>query len=131
MDQSMAFGWSTGTNQTADRGTRALMIGWVWVVLSRAPEADEHTNSKGCTNWGSGLRRIEAELVGINDKGGQDWRLLCETTPMIWNHITYTSPAHCEVSAPTCSRTTFLQILTVSWRSGSLGEKNRGMGCAR
>ncbi|KAF9782611.1 hypothetical protein BJ322DRAFT_1126239 [Thelephora terrestris] len=51
---------------------------------------------KGCTNRGSGLRQIEAEVVGINDKGGQDWRLLCETTPMIWNHINHTSPAHCE-----------------------------------
>lgn len=53
---------------------------------------------KGCTNWGSGLLRLEAEVVGINNKGEQDWRLLCETTPMIWSHITYTSPAHCEAS---------------------------------
>jgi len=51
---------------------------------------------RGCTNRGSGLRHLEAEVVGINNKGGQDWRVLCETTPMIWNHINYTSPAHCD-----------------------------------
>ncbi|KAF9782608.1 hypothetical protein BJ322DRAFT_1071832 [Thelephora terrestris] len=47
---------------------------------------------QGCMNQGSGLRHIEAEVVGIKDK---DWRLMCETTPMTWNHINYTSPAHC------------------------------------
>ena len=61
-----------------------------------------NSNSKGCTNQGSGLRHIEAEVMGINNKGGQDWRVLCETTPMIWNNINYTSPAHCDVSVNIC-----------------------------
>lgn len=49
-----------------------------------------------CTGYNSGKRRIEAQIVGINDKGGQDWRLLCNSTPLVWNMITYASPAHCE-----------------------------------
>ena len=80
------------------------------VTVAPPPSARlTNTYSKGCTNWGSGHRRIEAEVVGINSKGGQDWRLLCETTPMEWNHITYASPAHCEVSIISYSRATLLQ----------------------
>ena len=55
-----------------------------------------HTGSQGCTNKGSGIRHIEAWVVGINEKGGQDWRLLCESTPMTWDHITYETPTHCD-----------------------------------
>ena len=58
---------------------------------------------KGCTNPGSGIRRIEAWVVGINEKGGQDWRLLCESTPMTWNHITYNTPTHCDARVSTIS----------------------------
>jgi len=50
----------------------------------------------GCTSYKSGRRRIEAQLVGINDKGEQDWWLLCNSTPLIWNLISYTSPTHCQ-----------------------------------
>jgi len=57
-------------------------------------------DDKGCTNKGSGIRRIEAWVVGINDKGGQDWRLLCESTPMTWNHTTYNTPTHCDARWP-------------------------------
>ena len=52
--------------------------------------------SQGCTNHGSGARRIEAELVGINNKGGQDWWVLCSSTPLVWEGVTYNSPTHCE-----------------------------------
>ena len=58
-------------------------------------------NFKGCTNPGSGTRRLEAWVVGINDRPEQDWRLLCESTPMTWNHITYNSPTHCEAGVST------------------------------
>lgn len=60
---------------------------------------------KGCTNPGSGIRRIEAELAGINRKGQQDWYVLCETTPVTWDHVTYYSPTHCDerVSVIFCS----------------------------
>ena len=51
---------------------------------------------KGCLHPGSRLRRIEAWVVDINDKPGQDWRLLCESTPFTWKRITYSSPTHCE-----------------------------------
>ena len=54
-----------------------------------------HT-SQGCTSYRSGKRRIEAHLVGINNRKEQDWWLLCSTTPLVWNRITYTSPTHCE-----------------------------------
>ena len=53
-------------------------------------------NLKGCTNQGSGTRRIEAQVVGINNRPEQDWRLLCESTPLTWNYITYNSPTYCE-----------------------------------
>ena len=58
---------------------------------------------KGCTNTGSGIRRIEAWVVGINDRPEQDWRLLCESTPFTWNHVTYKSPTHCEAGVSTVS----------------------------
>jgi len=56
-----------------------------------------HTPSlaQGCTGYGSGRRRIEAHIVGINGRQ-VDWRVLCNTTPLVWNSITYTSPARCE-----------------------------------
>lgn len=50
----------------------------------------------GCTSYKSGSRRIEGQLVGINDKGNQDWWLLCNSTPLVWNSIAYTSPTHCQ-----------------------------------
>jgi len=52
-------------------------------------------DDKGCTNAGSGTRRIEAWVVGINDRPEQDWRLLCDSTPFTWNHVTYNCPTHC------------------------------------
>jgi hypothetical protein len=56
---------------------------------------------KGCTNPGSGTRRLQAQVMGINDKPTQNWRLLCETTPMTWNHTTYNAPTHCEEGVST------------------------------
>jgi len=53
-------------------------------------------NDVGCTGYKSGKRRIEAHIVGINDRKEQDWRLLCSSTPLVWNLTTYTSPTHCE-----------------------------------
>ena len=55
-----------------------------------------HTLSQGCTSYKSGARRIEGELVGLIGRPEQDWRLMCASTPLIWNYITYTSPTHCE-----------------------------------
>ena len=34
--------------------------------------------------------------MGINNRKEQDWRMLCSTTPLVWNNITYTSPTHCD-----------------------------------
>jgi len=50
----------------------------------------------GCTSYRSGARRIEAQIVGIIGRKEQDWRLMCESTPLVWNNINYTSPTHCE-----------------------------------
>jgi len=50
----------------------------------------------GCTSYRSGSRKIEAEIVGIIRRKEQDWRLMCESTPLVWNNINYTSPTHCE-----------------------------------
>jgi len=50
----------------------------------------------GCTSYRSGARRIEAQIVGIISRKEQDWRLMCESTPLVWNNINYTSPTHCE-----------------------------------
>ena len=54
------------------------------------------TPSQGCTSYKSGVRRIEGELVGLIDKKDQDLGLMCASTPLTWNYITYTSPTHCE-----------------------------------
>lgn len=50
----------------------------------------------GCTGYNSRKRRIEAQIVGINNKGGQDWQLVCKTTPLVWDMTTYAGPAYCE-----------------------------------
>ena len=57
-----------------------------------------HTPSlvQGCTGIGSGKRRIEAQIVGINNRKEQNWWLLCNSTPLVWNLITYPNPAKCE-----------------------------------
>ena len=34
--------------------------------------------------------------MGINNRKEQDWWLLCNSTPLVWNQITYTSPTHCQ-----------------------------------
>ena len=34
--------------------------------------------------------------MGINGKGGQDWWVLCTSTPLVWGHVTYKRPTHCE-----------------------------------
>ena len=55
-----------------------------------------HVIWQGCTNPGSGMRRIEAQIVGIPNIKEQNWRLLCGSTPMTWNHTTYNTPTHCD-----------------------------------
>lgn len=49
----------------------------------------------GCTNYGSGLTRLEAEVSTIHKKE-QEWRVLCESLPFTWDGIDYTSPIRCE-----------------------------------
>jgi len=56
----------------------------------------ENFHDAGCTNYGSGTRRIEAQVVGIIGRKEQDWRLMCESTPLTRDQVTYTSPTHCE-----------------------------------
>jgi len=34
--------------------------------------------------------------VGINNRKEQNWWLLCSSTPLVWNQITYSSPTHCQ-----------------------------------
>ena len=60
------------------------------------PRVCLHSSSQGCTGHMSGKRRIEAQLVGINNRREQNWLLLCNSTPLVWNQITYPSPARCE-----------------------------------
>ena len=43
------------------------------------------TLPQGCTGYRSGKRRIEAQLVGINNRKEQNWWLLCDSTPLVWN----------------------------------------------
>ena len=68
---------------------------------------------QGCINFGSGTRRIEAQVVGILDKKEQDWRLLCGSMPMTWNGTTYDTATHCDerVGGPDrfCSNTRYLR----------------------
>jgi len=80
-------------------GNSPRRIHGFWTVDWDQPDCKpwhQDITDKGCTYPGSGIRRIEAWVVGINDKPEQDWRVLCETTPFTWDHITYSSPSHCE-----------------------------------
>ncbi|KAF9651184.1 hypothetical protein BDM02DRAFT_899049 [Thelephora ganbajun] len=54
---------------------------------------------QGCTSYRSNTTRIEAQVVGIINRKEQDWRVMCETTPLVWSNINYTSPTHCEARA--------------------------------
>jgi len=69
-----------------------------WMVGNQSDCRPRHEDfhDAGCTSYRSGARRIEAHVVGIIEKKEQDWRLMCEITPLIWNQATYTSPTHCE-----------------------------------
>lgn len=59
------------------------------------PYSRSHSASQGCTNYGSGLTRIEAQVLDIGGKT-QDWWVMCESTPFTWGGVNYTSPTHCE-----------------------------------
>ena len=50
--------------------------------------------------------------MGINDKVEQDWWLLCNSTPLIWNLISYTSPTHCQERVSVFSFEIFTTRLT-------------------
>ena len=34
--------------------------------------------------------------MGIPGRKEQDWWLLCNSTPLVWNRTTYTNPTHCD-----------------------------------
>ncbi|KAF9651191.1 hypothetical protein BDM02DRAFT_3091558 [Thelephora ganbajun] len=73
-----------------------------WMVDWDQPDCKPYYRdyqNAGCTSYKSGKRRIEAQIVGINNKREQNWRLLCNSTPLVWDMITYTSPTHCEERA--------------------------------
>jgi hypothetical protein len=70
-------------------------------IASLYPTPLTNANFKGCTNPGSGTRRLEAWVVGINDTPTQNWRVMCASTPITWNHITYDTPTHCEARVST------------------------------
>jgi len=70
-----------------------------WMVDWHQPDCKpwhKDFHDTGCTNLGSGIRRIEAQIIGIPDNKEQDWHAMCDTTPMTWNHTTYNSPTHCD-----------------------------------
>ena len=69
--------------------------------------------------------------MGMNTKGGQDWWLLCSTTPLIWNQIMYTSPTHCEDRV---SGFPFENIMSEADSVLSMkgrGKEDRDVGCPR
>jgi len=70
-----------------------------WMVDWDQPDCQpwyHNCHDVGCTSYKSGARRIEGELKGINNRKEQDWWLLCSTTPLVWDLVTYNSPTHCE-----------------------------------
>jgi len=48
----------------------------------------------GCVGRGSGLRRIEAQIRDI--QRGDDWKVMCATTPVTYRGIYYPGPTQCE-----------------------------------
>ena len=78
---------------------------------------------KGCTNLGSGTRRIEAWVMQIKDIPEQDWHLLCESMPLTYNHVTYKRPTYCDtrvstVSTFVCAAYTLTELLAFSRLEG-------------
>jgi len=47
----------------------------------------------GCTNEGSGMRRMEAWVRDL--RGEDDWEVMCATTPATIGHVHYGRPTHC------------------------------------
>ncbi|KAF8647827.1 hypothetical protein AX16_006529 [Volvariella volvacea WC 439] len=53
----------------------------------------ENFQDKGCTAPGSGLHRYEAHMRNLLD--GDDWKVMCSTTPVHLRGREYSSPDHC------------------------------------
>jgi len=47
----------------------------------------------GCTNEGSGMRRLEAQVMDLRSE--DDWEVMCATTPATIGHVDYVRPTHC------------------------------------
>jgi len=70
-----------------------------WIVDWDQPDCKpelQNFHDAGCTGYRSGIRRIEAQVVGMTSTEKEDQRMMCESMPLTWNQINYTSPAHCE-----------------------------------
>jgi len=69
--------------------------------------------------------------VGINNRKEQDWWLLCSTTPLVWNQITYTSPAHCQDRVSGFSFEVFTSEADSLPSMIESGKEGRNVGCPR
>ena len=87
-----------------------------------------HT-SQGCTNYGSGKRKIEAQIVRIPSRKEQAWWLLCNSTPLVWNQTTDTSPTHRESRVSGSTFKYFTKGLTYVL-DNRIGGKGRNVGYA-
>jgi len=67
--------------------------------------------------------------VGVNDRGGQDWWLLCSTTPLIWNQIAYASPTHCQDRVSGFSFEAFTSETDSMPSMTGRGGEGRNVGC--
>lgn len=83
------------TDRCENRGFWGGMVGQ-WIVDVDEPECMPHFGEKhdvGCLARGSGMKRIEAQIIGI--KQTDDWESMCNTTPTTIDGTAYSGPTFC------------------------------------
>ena len=116
--RSGVIGLWIGINRIVNRGIVISKTRWP-EPLFLLTRLCLYSSGQGCTSYRSGKRQIKAQIMGINTKGKQDWRLLCKTTPLVWDMTTYTNPTECEERVSVLSFYTFrLSISDVNRSSG-------------
>ncbi|KAI9056520.1 hypothetical protein FKP32DRAFT_1616007 [Trametes sanguinea] len=97
-----------------ERNERGEVVG-VWYVDFDEPGCQPHwgwVQSKGCSPGQAGIERYEGRLDGI--ASGDDWQMMCDTTPATIIGTHFDHPSSCE------NRVRNSQILSGHW-SGMVG----------
>jgi len=83
------------TDRCENRGFWGGVVGY-WLVDVNEPLCEPSFDVKqdlGCVNQGSGIRRFEAQVLGIQQS--DDWVTMCSITPTTIDGTEYSGPTYC------------------------------------